>query len=465
MDPLRSAALLGNHDQVHPQMVDGDLQYDDGYYDGYYDKSDAESGDDDSGKDDDEDYDADDDMDEVDNILDQEGDEEIHDEENDKDNDFHYEQLDLTKQQIRLVAIKPTSSSGNGIECDMHVFDANNAPYYVTLSYTWGPPSPTKTILVNGKHFTVRQNLYDFLLAFRDDLSNVQYIWIDQLCISQAHTGERNHQVRMMSQIYSRCLHVIIWLAADSLAAVSLFMNKPSFRHASLILEDRYFRRLWVVQEIFLSPEARVLCGATWISWDAILHALGTDPEKEFLPNLSMQTHCMNFKEALLMQTSSRQGRTLIDCLRLFMRQECEDDRDRVYGLLGLVDRGPCPHVDYRKNALGVFLDVVQTISLDEWQTESQVKESHEGRAEGTLIKLLTEVIESMGLRVHQQTLILIMQNVLYDHIDTQPESVFNIERRSFVREFGFYPWMEGFEGDPLEYNFGNSSFKSFLHH
>jgi hypothetical protein len=103
MDPIGSAALLGSHDQVHPQMVDGDLQYDDVCDD----ESNGESGDDDSGKDDDEDSDdeSDDDIDEADRILDQGEDEEIQGEENDNDNDFHYEQLDLTKQQIRLVAI------------------------------------------------------------------------------------------------------------------------------------------------------------------------------------------------------------------------------------------------------------------------------------------------------------------------------------------------------------------------
>jgi hypothetical protein len=204
----------------------------------------------------------------------------------------------------------------------------------------------------------------------------------------------------MMSQIYSRCLYVIIWLAADSRAAASLFNNKPSFKHASLILEDRYFRRLWVVQEIFLSPEVRVLCSGTWISWDAILHALGTDPEKEFLLNLSMHTHCMSFRHALLLQTSSRQRRTLLDCVRLFMRQECEDDRDKVYGLLGLVDGGFCPHVDYRKNALEVFLDLVQTIPLEEWMTANHAGREgpDKGFAHNILFPLLVDFSASMGL-------------------------------------------------------------------
>lgn len=100
---------------------------------------------------------------------------------------FRYEQLDLAKQQIHLVTIKPKSPERKDVECDIHVFDVDTAPPYVTLSYRWGPPTPTKPIWLDDKRFVVRQNLYDFLCCYRNDASNVHFIWIGQLCISQAH--------------------------------------------------------------------------------------------------------------------------------------------------------------------------------------------------------------------------------------------------------------------------------------
>jgi hypothetical protein len=49
---------------------------------------------------------------------------------------FCYEQLDLTKQQIRLVTVKPKSPEREDVERDIHVFDIDTTPPYVTLSYT-----------------------------------------------------------------------------------------------------------------------------------------------------------------------------------------------------------------------------------------------------------------------------------------------------------------------------------------
>lgn len=183
------------------------------------------------------------------------------------DEDFRYSQLDTTKQQIRLVLIRPQPLDREYIECTMHVFNVKIAPHYVTLSYTLGPPTPTNPILLNGKRFLVRQNLYDFLGSHERDSSNYLFIWIDQICISQAHAGERNHQVRLMSQIYSRCMYVIIWIGEANTADQRADKNignaatKLDLESALRIARCMYFCRLWVIQEIFLPPGVRVLFG------------------------------------------------------------------------------------------------------------------------------------------------------------------------------------------------------------
>lgn len=118
----------------------------------------------------------------------------------DQSQPYDYKPLDLTKQQIRLITLRPGPAS-SPVQCDLETFDIDSRPPYLALSYAWGPPPPTASILIDGKHFEVRQNLYDFLLAFRNDEYNKEYIWIDQICISQGHTGERNHQVQLMSKI------------------------------------------------------------------------------------------------------------------------------------------------------------------------------------------------------------------------------------------------------------------------
>jgi hypothetical protein len=55
---------------------------------------------------------------------------------------------------------------------------------FVALSYTWGPPTPVREIVVNGVVIEVRENLADFLQEMKA-LSTAQpgvYLWIDALC-------------------------------------------------------------------------------------------------------------------------------------------------------------------------------------------------------------------------------------------------------------------------------------------
>ncbi|KAF2852009.1 hypothetical protein T440DRAFT_353483, partial [Plenodomus tracheiphilus IPT5] len=120
-----------------------------------------------------------------------------------------YQPLDPTTHQIRLVKlyrdpnedVEDSSSSLRKLSCSMKVSDLGAAPPYAVLSYTWGNALPVRTIRMDGKELEIRQNLHDFLKAFCNDQANTHYLWIDQLCVDQQSNIERNHQVRMMSQI------------------------------------------------------------------------------------------------------------------------------------------------------------------------------------------------------------------------------------------------------------------------
>ncbi|OAL43075.1 heterokaryon incompatibility, partial [Pyrenochaeta sp. DS3sAY3a] len=84
-------------------------------------------------------------------------------------------------------------------------------PSYSCLSYMWGDPEEQHAILINGKTFKVRRNLWDFLRVAQTKLFN-NFLWIDALCIDQQNTQERNHQVQQMGNIYSRAKTVLLWL-------------------------------------------------------------------------------------------------------------------------------------------------------------------------------------------------------------------------------------------------------------
>ena len=87
---------------------------------------------------------------------------------------------------------------------------AGTTPEYTALSYTWGAELPQFDILINNRLFAIRQNLMDFLLEMRRQ-GEAAWFWIDQICINQSDTSERNHQVSQMARIYSGTRWVYAW--------------------------------------------------------------------------------------------------------------------------------------------------------------------------------------------------------------------------------------------------------------
>lgn len=81
---------------------------------------------------------------------------------------------------------------------------------YEALSYTWGLSVETKLILLNGKPFTVRENLYSFLKR-RGNRAEILF-WVDAICINQQDLDERNSQVKTMGEIFAQASKVLIWL-------------------------------------------------------------------------------------------------------------------------------------------------------------------------------------------------------------------------------------------------------------
>ncbi|KAH6612000.1 heterokaryon incompatibility protein-domain-containing protein [Boeremia exigua] len=252
---------------------------------------------------------------------------------------YRHTPLNAARRQIRLIKLLPTQYLDDEVACKIEEFDLELAPAYVTLSYTWGPPSPSRAIVVNGKLLLVRQNLYDFLKCHRNDHCNFQYLWIDQICICQAHHGERSHQVQLMSRIYTGCLHVIVWLGMDKSLSPKLEDTHPLVQAAKIVFSNNYWRRLWIIQELLLPKSIRVRSGVTWLPFNKLVIAA-----KRFGSRVSMsKAHHSIFSHFRLLVTHSEHeapargySMSLAVCLRYFVRQECYDPRDKVYGLLSL---------------------------------------------------------------------------------------------------------------------------------
>lgn len=107
---------------------------------------------------------------------------------------------------------------------------------YEALSYTWGEPLPTKTILCNGLPFELRENAYNFL----DQLCrphSVRVVWMDCICIDQNNIREREQQVGIMHTIYQLPAAVIVWLGPGN-TQTDTIMRRIAGLHGAEVLSE-----------------------------------------------------------------------------------------------------------------------------------------------------------------------------------------------------------------------------------
>lgn len=110
--------------------------------------------------------------------------------------------IDRKSRSIRLFRILE-SSDDRLIRCEMISFELTSCPRYVAVSYTWGINRSTSVISVNSVPLIIQENQRQFLEEQRKKADG-EYLWIDALCIDQTNVRERNHQVELMRDIYSK---------------------------------------------------------------------------------------------------------------------------------------------------------------------------------------------------------------------------------------------------------------------
>ncbi|KAI7762793.1 hypothetical protein LZL87_008234 [Fusarium oxysporum] len=255
---------------------------------------------------------------------------------------------------IRLVYLHP--GTDEAINCELMTVSINSAPNYEALSYTWGDPCSTETISMRmhgseiTQEFSVTSNCFSALkrLRYKD---SIRVLWIDALAIDQSNVEERNHQVSLMSRIYSQAASVVVYLGesgdnSDLVIEFIMECDDPSEGTTSLsfpksdILMDAlpnfflrpWFTRVWVIQEVFLSTEKILYCGEKEFSWSAM------ENFKHYLVNTRLR-----FRLPYVVSTSNRyfeEDTTEELLLRdLLDSRHCEatDPRDKVYSLLPIL--------------------------------------------------------------------------------------------------------------------------------
>jgi hypothetical protein len=290
--------------------------------------------------------------------------------------------------------------SGCPVECTIKIVDLEDAPQFTALSYVWGPPEPAHEIIVNGRLLTIRENLFNFLCEFRkmtvEDVSD-EWLWIDQITIDQT-TAERNHQVQIMSEIYSGAESVIVWLgmgerrvridklcqyAGTEYEAAQDYIKTMNMDTFAATTQNPYFRRLWVVQEFLLAKQIRMLVKDTWlyVEDDSREHQLDYQYMRS---NVQYGAYYLIYQRRLSIE--GLRTHALRNLLIWFSSNECEDPRDKVYGLLGLAEPADIQRlqVDYAKSPQQVFLDLMLTV-MQEYSAPTS-DPARTGRVQGVTV-------------------------------------------------------------------------------
>ncbi|OCK92945.1 uncharacterized protein K441DRAFT_151300 [Cenococcum geophilum 1.58] len=317
-----------------------------------------------------------------------------------------------------------TGQSSNEIHFEWHFkFDENDNEHdperlrfvwgdYSALSYVWGSPDDTRTILLNEKEVTIRANLEAALRSLRcePEFRNGLKLWADAICIDQANINERNHEVQHMGRIYGRADTVTVWLGSevkcirsaiqalrecgntlhdmDNLTPTGILQLSTALSPALIHISNRpYWERLWIIQEIAIgTPCMALFLGRVRVPWDyaALLAAFyemaGNQLDcirPDTYPDLSGQILKASHRlSRLMLYVDARRGPvsaasnyfgTLSRLLDMGSLTTVSDDRDHVYGLLALLPPSVSTRItpDYSLSVGLTFCDLARAIIED----------------------------------------------------------------------------------------------------
>lgn len=320
----------------------------------------------------------------------------------------------LEDRFIRLIKLEP-GKTAQVVTCKTEIHSIDSLVKFETLSYVWGDPNITETIICDGQLLQVTKNLHDALIQLRafDGIRAGSPIWIDAICINQKDEVEKTRQVRMMGEIYSKSSLVYIWLgtqfdgAEDSLRGLQLILsidkaiisNKfESKEELSLVVYQLFkefiktngldefmtwmevwrifmkgwFRRIWVVQESLLSPANRVLCGPC-ITEISILFRVASALTPARSLGMAMapfatgidtpipaKLSAPGFAEISFRYEASKDIK-LHELVHETFAFDSTDPRDRIFALVGLAsDVEPRTFIDYALDARTVHINLAK---------------------------------------------------------------------------------------------------------
>ena len=284
--------------------------------------------------------------------------------------EFSYRTMKLSDVDIRLLKV---AVSDDGLAVGwLEVYPLLECPRFAALSYMWGSGEQLQTSLINGEEFMVSRNLHRFLRVYAARLPG-QYILIDQICIDQSEAAEKSSQVQIMPHIYRRAAKVIIWIH-PSRQSYCYINNQdrhwyggeksPICEKLQDLLENEYWSRVWIVQEVLLGRARTIHYGSSILSWGELGRLVNGSV---YCRNRSISKHLRWLLEHA--PGAKANGVDFNEAFGNCYDSGARDPRDHVYGLQGLFAPELRLHVDYDISVKEIFIDAVVTYSTSPLKT------------------------------------------------------------------------------------------------
>jgi hypothetical protein len=270
--------------------------------------------------------------------------------------EFSYRPLEPSVDSMRLLKLNPAKKNKSAVSGELIHVTFGERPTYQALSYTWGDDMPKENIFICGSAFRVGSNLYSALKYLQQRPADLLFpIWVDAICINQKDMLERNQQVRIMPHIYTRAMSVLVWLGSPAGAFktdISLWERTTA---SSALISSRYWKRVWIIQEIGKARQIQVIFHGISIPWD------------EFINKLKQlgQPYCNSAPMLLDQQRRAKyeRGHTLQYLLELHQKSVCKVPHDKIYGFVGLATDCYGFPIDYQRSLFEVWKDTMTFVS------------------------------------------------------------------------------------------------------
>ncbi|EON64004.1 hypothetical protein W97_03234 [Coniosporium apollinis CBS 100218] len=302
--------------------------------------------------------------------------------------------LDLFKSHvIRLIELLP-GAPDDPIITRLSIQELEHAQDYEAISYVWGDPQNRVPIECNGRTLDITVNLDAAFRRIRyQDRSRL--VWADAICVNQGNTRERSHHVSFMNKIYRHTKRVLACIGndpdggAENIAALIsehvermsgytsildmpvLAADDPKFEDArwkclGVLTRCDWFSRAWVLQEVGVAADPRVLYGSTEFSYRDLMKLLKwivrCASKLQPAAGIWIRTIHTEWEDwGADWQEKTIYKYTLLDLLSHAKEVRCTAAQDHIYALIGhplaQVEDGSGPIImpNYEKSVAEVY--------------------------------------------------------------------------------------------------------------